>query len=286
MLVNSLTSTTTKSQTASKTPLAYKQEVQKFTRNAAETLSEATSKTHTPAQQSKALSQTTKIIQEAKQVVQHNPDAAAQVHQSQALEALSKETQAIKATVDQPVVVSSRSQDREEALKPLKAQLLQKMIGGLASDIMDVRKNARQALSKLGVSEKEMDQLRLVLEHQKMQKQKAALQFAGRFPVKLYTPNGIRFAGGDSNGKLPLGTTGPCFPRGDETDEIYNRLMKNTVFDDVANQAVQYHVNIVSSQLSPILFGGGQTIQLPDGTILDIPIGADRPALATVIRTW
>lgn len=76
----------------------------------------------------------------------------------------------------------SADQD-ETAIKAYKTELVQSMIQGLASARPEVRQNARQALRNLGVTEAEMEQLRLSLEKEKMQK--ASVQFGSHFPFKM-----------------------------------------------------------------------------------------------------
>lgn len=154
------------------------------------------------------------------------------------------------------------------------------MIHGLASDMPEVRANARRALSQLGVSERKLDQLRIELEKKK-HAGSSSVRFAGHLPVKLHTPKGIQFAGGDTLDIKPRD-----YPMLGLEQSVLDEVMANNSFDAIANQAVNYQVSNVADHLTPILFGAGQTLQLPDGTVYDIPLGADRPALARVLKQW
>jgi hypothetical protein len=73
-----------------------------------------------------------------------------------------------------PAIDAANNQVSKEdsAISAYKNELVKPMIQGLASSMPEVRQNARRALRNLGVTEEQMDQLRLKLEQEKQMKQR------------------------------------------------------------------------------------------------------------------
>jgi hypothetical protein len=258
----------------------YQQTAQVFAEKSTQAL-QAMKKEHTsPAQQSNTLFETRKILNQAKQVIGQNPNKPAQAQQAEVIESLNKETREIKAAIDKSAVAAHNTQDIEQAARPMKNELIQKMFKGLASDLPEVRQNARQSLAKLGVTEKEMDEIRFEVEAFKMRQSKSkGLSFSGHFPVKLNTPQGILFRGNDKH-PFEKGCVNPCTDShsggiqlgadGNITfgSQIAERIANNHSMNDIANQAVQYDVNNVAHHLNPVIFAGSW---VQDGTINGSP---------------
>lgn len=265
----------------SQTTVAHQQKVKQFAQEARQKLEAVKGKTATPAQQDMALSKTRQILKEATTLAKTNPETEQSQRQESSLTVLSQETQQVKTMVDSAVVVKNQAgaaEQKEAALKNFKQELTRKMIHGLASDMPEVRANARRALSQLGVSESKLDQLRIELEKKKHLGQ-SGVRFGAHLPVKLHSPQGVKFAGPDI-AALPV-----VRESSDLEQSILDDVVTNNSFDAIANQAVNYQVSNVSDQLAPVLFGS-QDIQLKSGQIISIPIGANRPSDATVLATY
>lgn len=277
---------------------SFKQQATQLVAKADQTLKPLAQHATTPREQEKALTETKKVLKEATTLVQSNPDTSMAAKQTEALAELAQQTKQVKTTLDNALVIKARTRD-EAAVKAYKKELAQKMIQGLASAMPEVRQNARRALSNLGVTEEQLDQLRLALEHEK--KQQSSVKFGSYFPFKMSGPNGIRFKGKEGTsitteqGRNPGTYATTEHGRTYRTDAIelndckefiLDSIVEQNSLDSIANQAVNYHVSNVTDHLTPILFGASQDLQLKNGTIINIPIGATRPSDATVIRTW